>query len=180
MKIASCIICILTCLVLPLRAACEDLPAAGDILPEYSFPVPENAKDVAYLGLEGMETFKLSDVAAPYMVVEIVGVYCSQCRLQLTGFNKLIKRLRRADMSSKVKMLAIGAGATPEEVRYIRKADYRFPVVRDQDYAFHKMINEPQTPFTMLVSREGKVLYAHLGVIHDTDGFLEDIQRMTQ
>ncbi len=179
MKSIVLILILLAALFIPAQQCAAD-PEPGQTLPEYCFPAPENQSDREYLKLGDASEFTFSDLPTPYLLVEIIGVYCPQCRSQLPGFNKLFKRLQRTDLSERIKMLSIAAGATPAEAAYLRKKDYPFPVVRDEDYGFHKQIEEPLTPFTMVVTREGEVLYAHLGMINDIDGFLQDIQRLTK
>ena len=73
------------------------------------------------------------------------------------------------------------AGGTAIEVEHLRSSgSYEFPVVGDESYAVHKLLGEPRTPFTLLVDREGKVLFAYLGIIEDIDAFYQKIQDMVK
>ena len=78
-------------------------------------------------------------------------------------------------------MLAIAAGGTTNEIEHLRKTgSYEFPVVNDEPYTVHKLMGEPRTPFTLLVDREGKVLFAHLGIIEDVDNFYQQIMELVK
>jgi hypothetical protein len=75
----------------------------------------------------------------------------------------------------------VAIGATLMEVDQLRKnGSYDFPIVADEAFAVHKLLGEPRTPFTMLVSRDGKVLYVHLGVIEDVDALYQVIQELVK
>ena len=86
-----------------------------------------------------------------------------------------------ARLGGKVKMLGMAAGATKEEMEYLRESGvYKFPVASDPDYAAHKLLGEPKTPFTMLLDAKGKVLYAHLGIVEDVNALYEQIVALTR
>jgi hypothetical protein len=78
-------------------------------------------------------------------------------------------------------MLGIAIGATTTEVEHLRKSgSYEYPIVQDERFTVHKLLGEPRTPFTMLIGKDGKVLYTHLGVIEDTDAFFQVIQDLAK
>ncbi len=161
-------------------ASAGDLPREGDVLPAFSLVSPQSPEDRAVLGLSDAAAFSLADVAAPCVIVEVIGVYCPECHKQAPLFAKLHARLAKdPNLSGRVRMLAMAAGATDKELEYIKKkGSYPFCVVNDPEYAAHKALGEPKTPFTMIVSGQGRVLYAHLGVIADMGGFYGTIERL--
>ena len=100
---------------------------------------------------------------APFILVEFIGVYCPQCHRQASIYNQLFTHLKRAGLDGKIKMLALAGKGTAEEVAYLRqKSGYLYPVVPDPDSAIFNALDEPKTPYTMIVTREGAVRYAHL------------------
>ncbi len=173
--IAGFLVALLLCFFcMPARAA--GLPRKGTAMPAFELPSPANEADVKYLGLNGPK-FKLGDVECKLLVVEIIGVYCPYCYEQAPIFNKLYARLARKNLADKVKMLAVAAGGTANEVEYLRKnGSYEFPVTQDESFAVHKLLGEPKTPFTILMTREGKVLHTHPNIMEDIDGFLQIIE----
>ena len=61
-----------------------------------------------------------------------------------------------------------------------RGGSYEYPIVQDEKFTVHKLLGEPRTPFTMLLGKDGTVLYTHLGVIEDTDAFFQIIQDLAK
>jgi len=158
----------------PARGA--GLPQKGEAMPTFELPSPAGEADLTYLGLKGPK-FSLRDVECKLLVVEIIGVYCPYCYEQAPLFNKLYEKLGKKNLGDKVKMLAVAAGGTANEVEYLRKnGSYEFPVSRDESFAVHKLLGEPNTPFTILMSRDGKILHTHQSILEDIDGFLKIIE----
>jgi hypothetical protein len=178
--IATSIVIFYLLFCFPMAASPAGPPEKGSALPPFQLQAPSLEADVSYLGLKE-SSFQLKDVSCQVLVLEIIGVYCSRCYHQAPLFNKLFARLNRKGMGDKVKMLAIAAGGTANEIAHLRKTgSYEFPVVSDELFAVHKLMAEPRTPFTLLVDREGKVLFAHLGVIEDVDAFYQQIMELTK
>ena len=50
-------------------------PAVGGKLPEFTLPVPKNNEHQEYLGLAGKESFKISDINAEVVIIEIFSMY---------------------------------------------------------------------------------------------------------
>ena len=164
-------------LVPALPAQAQDLPKAGDALPALALPAPAVQAHRAWLGIGDKPAFGVADVDADLVMIEIVGVYCPICIDQAPTLRKLHARLNRdAALKGRVKLVAVAVGATPEELEYARaehKADY--PMVADQDFANHKLLGEPKTPFTLLVRRDGSVAMTHLGKIDNESAFAAKI-----
>lgn len=165
--------------VLAPDANAAELPKTGDTLPAFAMPGLDDAKEAAYLGVSAGKPFGLKDIKADLVVFEVIGVYCPQCHEQAPGMNDLFRRLRRAKFDGKVKMVALAAGGYPAEIAFLREQSaYLFPIVADQDYIVHKVLSEPQTPFTMIIDKKGVVRFAHLGIIRDIDGLFRTISEM--
>lgn len=161
-------------------AMAENLPRPGDILPALALPAPDNPAQRAWLGIGGKTVFGVADVAADMLMIEIIGVYCPICHEQAPALRRLHARMQRdPDLAGRVKLVAVAVGATPEEAAFARKehkADY--PLVTDTDFANHKRMGEPKTPFTLLVRRDGAVALAHLGKIEDDGEFAARIRSL--
>jgi len=161
-------------------AATAKIPEVGDTLPAFVMPPLAVSGDYAALGLDSNREFTIADVATPYIMVEIIGVYCKVCHEQLPTLAKLYKRLKKTGLDKRVTMLGIAAGGTPMEVEYIRKKDYLFPVAHDTKYAIYDKLGDTKTPFTMIVDRQGKVLYTQRGLITDLKGFINDLEALVK
>ena len=166
----------------PISAFSGNIPVVGSYLPEFQLEAPPSGKERAYLGIGAAETFSINQLNCQLVLIEIVGVYCPQCHIQMPLFNKLFYRIKRdADMYKNSKMLAIAVGANPIEIAYFKEKHHiPYPVIKDPEFEIHKLLGEPRTPFIMLVSRDKKVLFAHLGIIKDIDRFFLQIKGFAQ
>lgn len=172
---------VLSCLaVFAGSAFCESSPKEGETLPDMELTTPTAETDQQYLGVNE-PTFKLRDIDAQVIVVEIIGVYCPYCYEQAPLFRNLFNRLQKGKLKGKVKMLGIAAGGTAMEVDHLRKeGQYNYPLVQDPKYSIHKLLGEPRTPLTMLVDKEGKLLYVHPGIIKDIEPFYDRINKLAE
>jgi hypothetical protein len=50
-------------------------PAVGGVLPEFTMPVPKSDEYQKYLGLAGKESFKISEISADVVIIEIFSMY---------------------------------------------------------------------------------------------------------
>jgi len=175
---AVLIVLLVSCVVVIAGSAVgEGTPQEGEILPALELTTPTAMSDQQYLGINS-PTFKLSDIDAKVILIEIIGVYCPYCYEQAPLFRNLFNRLQKGKLKEKVKMLGIAAGGTTMEVDHLRKeGQYNYPLVQDPKYKIHKSLGEPRTPFTMLVNKEGKILYVHPGIVKDIDPFFDRISK---
>lgn len=164
-------------LVFAAASALAAPPGVGETLPALSLSVPQDPAGQEQLGLKGKTSFTLADLPGDLVFIEVIGVYCPQCVKQSPGFKTLFSRLNKGKLKGRVAMFGLAAGGTDGEVRQLLSTgQYLFPVVSDPDYAAHKLLGEPLTPYTMVATRDGKVIYAHLGVIDDIDGLYQFIK----
>ena len=166
--------------ILSISAAGGELPQKGDSLAAIEFQSPAAEKDRGYLGIT-KSTFWLKDIRSKLLLLEVIGVYCPVCYRQAPIFNNLYSRIEKSSLKGKVKMLALAAGGNPMEIQSLNdQKQYRFPIVPDPSFEVHKLLGEPRTPFTLLLNPEGKVLYAHMGIIEDLDVFWKTITELTR
>jgi len=180
---SKCMLIVFTLLCLSVcarQAFCASLPKEGETLPDMELTTPTGENDRQYLGVKA-PNFKLGDIEANLIVVEIIGVYCPYCYEQAPLFRNLFNRLQKGKLKEKVKMFGIAAGGTAMEVEHLRKeGQYNYPLVQDPKYIIHKLLGEPRTPFTLLVDKEGKLLYVHPGTIKDIEPFYEKINKLAE
>ena len=153
-------------------------PQNGTYFPELSIQSPESDADRDYLGIGNSQTFALRELHCSLTLVEILGVYCPQCHAQAPLFNKLFSKIQGDEvLSKKIKMLGLAIGATPFEIEYLRNQfEISFPVLSDPKFEIHKMLGEPRTPLTLIVSSDGRICFAHLGVIKDIETLFLDLK----
>ncbi|MDD4952052.1 MAG: TlpA disulfide reductase family protein [Desulfovibrionaceae bacterium] len=155
----------------------------GQTLPEISLQAPPLPAARAELGLSGDGPFSLRDLGCRVLLLEVIGVYCPYCYDQLPGFNSIHQRLKKHGRLGEIRMLAIAAGATSQEALMLMAAEHRgyaFPVVPDERFAAHGLLGEPMTPFTLLVTADGVVRFAHQGVVKDVDALYETMKKLAE
>ncbi|MEW6137684.1 MAG: redoxin domain-containing protein [Thermodesulfobacteriota bacterium] len=148
------------------------------------FPVPENGKERAYLGLSGNNTFRLPSVRVPILFVEIFSMYCPICQSEAPKINELYTRIQKSPtLKDKVKMVGIGIGNTPFEVEVFRKKfEIPFPLFSDEDFSVEKISRQRiRTPtFLVLEVEQGnkvRILDALVGRIEDIAGLVENLEQ---
>ncbi len=58
---------------------------------DFSLPVPEDAKDLDYLGLTSGKTFTLGQIQAEVVIVQIYSMYCPICQREVVDVNTMFK-----------------------------------------------------------------------------------------
>jgi thiol-disulfide isomerase/thioredoxin len=159
-------------------------PQPGGQLPEFKFPMPSDRADKSYLGLSGWgSTFRIPDIKARVVIVEILSMYCPFCQKEAPLVNDLYAAIEKdSKLKGKIKILGIGAGNSVYEVDVFRKKyNVPFPVVPDPDYAAHTLYGEVRTPYFIAVkiNENGthEVIYSKLGGFGDIPAFLDALKR---
>jgi thiol-disulfide isomerase/thioredoxin len=154
-------------------------PAKGDVLPEIKIPVPENATDRSYLGLESSGFFKIPHIKAKVVIVEIFSMYCPHCQREAPEINRLYSIIEgNPDLKDKIKLIGIGAGNSSFEVGVFKKKyNVPFPLIPDEDFSIHKRIGEVRTPYFLgvKINDDGthRVFYSELGGFKGAEPFLD-------
>ncbi len=154
-------------------------PSEGGTLPDFNLPVSEKAEEMTYLGIQAKDRFKVPQIQADLVIIEIFNMYCPHCQREAPAVNELYKNITdRADLKSKVKLIGIGAGNSPFEVNLFRtKYDIPFPLFSDADYSAHKALGQVPTPFfiALKINEDGshKVVHSHPGSIGVPGQFMD-------
>jgi hypothetical protein len=162
---------------------CGDAPPRkGFQLPALRLNAPAVQTDCDYLGIPAQKQFELTDVKADLIMLEVIGVYCPQCHKQRPHINRLFHRIQKdSHLANKIKFIGIAAGATPMEVAYlVKEAHVPYPIVSDEQFAAHQLLGNPRTPYNMVVTKQGRVLWAHLGIIEDMNAFLATLKKLAE
>ena len=134
-----------------------------------------------YLGISTPAvSFRLSDIKARYLFVNVFSLYCAPCQKDAPRLNEMFHMAQRAGLGDEVKFLGIAAGNTQREVELWReKFAPPFPLVRDEDYAMHAAIGGVGTPFFALARIDGPdrltLLLAREGAFDDPEVFFREM-----
>ena len=167
---------------IPVIAA--DPPKPGEKLFDFTLPVPAERADRNYLGLSGWgKTFKMTDIKANLVLIEILSMYCPFCQKEAPIVNQLYEAIEKDPAAKgKIKIIGIGAGNSAYEVEVFRKRyNVPFPVFPDPDYDIHKKCGEVRTPFFIAVRLKPdgtqEISYAKLGGFGEIPAFLETLKK---
>ncbi len=161
--------------------AIEKSPLEGEAFPDISITPPENQNDIDYLGLKEKKSFKLAQIKADIVIVEIFSMYCPYCQKEAPVVNELFNKIQENNnLRNRIKILGIGAGNTQFEVNLFKSQyDIKFPLVIDENFKIHKAIGEVRTPyfFVVKINSDGstKILYSKVGSIQEPSDFLNMI-----
>ncbi len=187
MKITTCstvgFLFILGLILTPFAQVAAAPPAKGEPFPAITLPVPKDAEEKNYLGLSGSGVFKITQVKAQAVLIEIFSMYCPHCQKDAPGINELFQAIEKdPELKGRIKIIGIGAGNSAYEVGVFKKT-YKvpFPLFPDERFVLHKALGEPRTPYFFLVRIDqggtGLVTYSELAGFQGVESFLEIIRK---
>ncbi len=159
--------------------AADKPPQKGGLLPVMSLPIPKSPAEKSYLGLSGEGSFKIPQIKAKVVIIEIFSMYCPYCQKDAPGVNELYTLIENdPDLKKKIKLIGIGAGNTSFEVGvYKKNYSVPFPLFPDQDFTIHKACAEVRTPYFIVVkiNEDGShvIVHSQLGEYPGAKPFLE-------
>ena len=154
-------------------------PEKGEVLPAINLSIPKNPDERSYLGLSGSGLFKIPQIKAKAVIVEIFSMYCPYCQKDAPGVNELHRLIENnPDIKNKVKLIGIGAGNSLYEVEVFKKTYHiPFPLFPDKDFTIHKACGEVRTPYFMVIkiNENGthQIVHTQLGDYPGAEPFLE-------
>jgi thiol-disulfide isomerase/thioredoxin len=154
-------------------------PEKGETLPVINLPLPKNPVEKGYLGLSGDGFFKIPQIKANVVIVEIFSMYCPYCQKDAPGVNELYNLIdNNPDLKNKIKLIGIGAGNSSYEVEVFKKTyTVPFPLFPDKDFTIHKACGDVRTPYFIVVkiNNDGthQIVHSQLGGYPGAEPFLE-------
>jgi len=126
-------------------------------LPVLELPVPESVADRTYLGISGTDTFKVAEINARVLIIEVFDFYCPHCQHVAPMMDEVYRQIEGSEaLRGKIKIIGIGMGNSPYEV-HLFKEKYRvpFPLFADRDRRAAGSLVVLGTP-TFIAARMGK------------------------
>jgi len=140
--------------------------------------VPGESADRSYLGLSRGGSFKIPQVNAQVVILEVFSMYCPFCQREAPNINRLYRLIEEnPNLQGKIKLIGIGAGNSSYEVNVFRtKYGIPFPLFPDSDYSVHALLGNVRTPYFIAVriNSDGthQVVYSKLGAFESAESFL--------
>jgi len=154
-------------------------PSKGDVLPKISLPIPKSSDERTYLGLSGTGTFRIPQIKAKVVIVEVFSMYCPYCQKDAPRINEMYQAIENnPDLKNKIKIIGIGAGNSAFEVEVFKKTyQIPFPLFADKDFSIHKLLGEVRTPYfvAIKINEDGthQIIHSQLGDFQGAQPFLE-------
>jgi peroxiredoxin len=158
-------------------------PILGGVLPDIELPMPKDSSEKAYLGVSGFGSFKIPEIKARLVIIEIFNMYCPYCQREAPNVNQLHAKIKQDPaLRDSIKIIGIGAGNSPYEVGiYKKKYNVAFPLFADKDYAIYNKIGEVRTPYFigMKINPDGthQIIYSKVGAFEGVDQFLSALMK---
>lgn len=150
-------------------------------LPDFRLPVPGDRSEKEYLGISGKNTFRIGDINAQIVIIEIFSFHCPICQPQARLVNELYQQIQAdPNLREKIKMIGIAATNSPFEARSFKETHrIPFPVFSDEDSEIAIALNIKYTPTFIGVRVNGKgaqeQFYWRPGAFNDPGRFLQEI-----
>jgi len=160
-------------------------PSKGDVFPKINLPIPKSPDDKSYLGLSGVGNFKIPQIKAKVVIVEVFSMYCPYCQKDAPGINEMYQMIENnPELKNKIKIIGIGAGNSPFEVEVFKKTYHvPFPLFADKDFSIHKVLGEVRTPYfvAIKINDDGthQIVHSQLGDFQGAEPFLELILKVS-
>ena len=156
-------------------------PPVGGMLPELTLDVPKDGAEKTYLGLSGAGVFKIPQIRAKTVIIEILSMYCPHCQKEAPNVNKVYERIEASPaLKGKIKLIGIAVGNSAFEAGVFKKKyAVPFPLFPDGDFAIHKRLGEVRTPYFIGVKihpdGSHQVIHSRLGAFESVGKFLDEI-----
>lgn len=108
---------------------------------------------------------QMSGLSGKPTVVNLWASWCEPCRREAPRFGRAA-----GAVGSKVRFLGVDIKDDPGAARaFLSEFTIRYPQVTDPDGTFLAQLHLPGLPVTYLLDRNGRVVYQHIGEMHDAD-----------
>lgn len=152
-----------------LNHASNPIPVKGNKLPPIHLPLPKESKERDYLGLGSRSPFRISQIKAEVILIEIFSLYCPACIKMAPKIKELYETIESDPfLKNKIKIIGIGAGDSPREVKEFKRiTEAPFPLFPDSDFTIHNALGEVRTPYFIAIKinpdRTLQVIYSEAG-----------------
>jgi thiol-disulfide isomerase/thioredoxin len=160
------------------------LPAADTGQPKASLSLANAplAPDVTFKDLQGKQV-KLSDFRGKVVLVNFWATWCEPCKIEIPWLIEYQQKYASRGFTILGLSVDEGGAADVEPFLQTQKFDVNgqklamnYPIFLGNDNAVDNFGGTPGYPFSILISRDGKVVQKVLGMIPDADKFGKQIE----
>ncbi|MCM1058596.1 MAG: TlpA family protein disulfide reductase [Firmicutes bacterium] len=146
--------------LLSVLALCFSMTACGGKQQESADPVTEGEeyRDFTAALADG-STFTLSDHEGSVILLNFWATWCGPCVGELPAFPRLLETY-----GDDLTLIAVDLGEKEDTVKsFLERNGYDFPVALDEEGDIGSLYPSDGIPYTVLIGRDGKIAYIHLG-----------------
>jgi peroxiredoxin len=155
-------------------------------VPNFELPGVQTSDEKEYLGLASDGAFKIADIKASVVLIEIFSNVCPHCHKQAPKVNELYRAIEeKPELKDNIKMIGLGAGNTDTEmVEYKKKHNVPFPLFPDKYLSIAGPLGVMATPtfIGVRINQDGtlKEFYRKTGTFGEVPEFLSQVQEMSK
>lgn len=141
-------------------------PPVGAVMPPYS------------ADLLGGGKFSVEAQKGNVTLLNIWATWCPPCRAEIPDLQKIHDRY--AARGFNVVGVSVDADGASQEVRdFVREKSMRYPVALDPEGTLAGMFETPVIPTSVLIDREGKIVWVHEGTVSHDDPEINQLLEKT-
>jgi thiol-disulfide isomerase/thioredoxin len=146
--------------------------------------LPQVEQDQTYLGLSGKGRFRIGQIKARVLLIEVFSFYCIHCQRMAPRMNEVFQEIQKSPaLRENVRMIGIGVGNSPFEVKSFKeKYQVPFPLFSDQSMKACQALGVEATPTFIGVKGDEKgpreQFYFEEGEFPDVSQFLAKIVKL--
>jgi hypothetical protein len=167
------------------RAGGETAKAEGTDFGNVTFPAPVSERNALYLGLkDAAEPFRVCQVRARLVVVEIFDMYCIYCQRAAPEVNRFYRMVERSGLGDRIKVVGVGRRNSNIEVDvYRERYEVEFPLFPDPGLSVTRSLGagDKGTPHFLVLDLQdpGKavVVDTSVGAFGNPETFLDRIRK---
>jgi thiol-disulfide isomerase/thioredoxin len=151
----------------------------------FELPIPGSELEKSYLGLSGTGSFKIGQIKAPVLIIQVFSFYCPHCQRTASQVNDLYQMIQaRPDMKENIKMIGIGVTNSTFEVdTYKERYSVPFPLFSDQSVEISEKLGVKGTPTFIGLKKNARGFHEQFyfgeGGFQDTQQFLNEIIKLS-
>jgi peroxiredoxin len=127
------------------------------------------APDFTLRALNG-PNLRLKEERGRVVLVNFWATWCGPCREEMPKLNRLYEKYRAAGFD----LLGVNIDDDPRNAEAVAaKLGVKFPVLLDTDKQVSKLYDLSTMPSTVIIDRDGRVRYVHLGYLAGTENDYE-------
>lgn len=155
----------------------------GTVMPELFLVTPESEQHRDYLGLSTSpgDKFKVSDIKADILIIELFSMYCPFCQKEAPLVNELYEVMSQSETKGvTVKIIGLGASNSQFEVEHFGETyGVDFPLFPDKDMSMYKALGGTGTPgfvgYRLKDTKQPVNVLRNSGGFYNAHDFLKDV-----